>query len=156
MPTEPCAQSRNRTCKHSGLNRVALPVGVPGHRQSSPGWTRTTDPLFVRELPSPLGHRTMLRGVSGNCPPVCSVPKSCDVAGPGASPLGMGGASIAVADDSTAMFWNPAGLPGLSEPEICISHQIYNHYNTAFPEQTPSLDTTYLSWEFSRNGSRFW
>lgn len=24
------AQSRNRTCKHSGLSRVALPVGVPG------------------------------------------------------------------------------------------------------------------------------
>ena len=23
-------QSRNRTCKHSGLSRVALPVGVPG------------------------------------------------------------------------------------------------------------------------------
>ncbi len=33
MPTEPLlsclsAQSRNRTCKHSGLSRVALPVGV--------------------------------------------------------------------------------------------------------------------------------
>ena len=31
---------------------------------SSPGWTRTTDRLLVRELPSPLGHRTVLeRGV---------------------------------------------------------------------------------------------
>ena len=27
--------------------------------QSSPGWTRTTDSLLVREVPSPLGHRTM-------------------------------------------------------------------------------------------------
>ena len=27
---------------------------------SSPGGTRTPDPLLVRELPSPLGHRTML------------------------------------------------------------------------------------------------
>ena len=26
---------------------------------SSPGWTRTTDSLLVREVPSPLGHRTM-------------------------------------------------------------------------------------------------
>ena len=26
---------------------------------SSPGWTRTTDRLLVRELPSPLGHRTI-------------------------------------------------------------------------------------------------
>ena len=26
---------------------------------SSPGWTRTTDSVLVRELPSPLGHRTM-------------------------------------------------------------------------------------------------
>jgi hypothetical protein len=25
-----------------------------------PGWTRTTDRLLVRELPSPLGHRTLL------------------------------------------------------------------------------------------------
>lgn len=28
-------------------------------RLSSPGWTRTTDLLFVRELPLPLGHRTV-------------------------------------------------------------------------------------------------
>ena len=64
MPTEPlliCAstQSRNRTRKHSGLSRVALPIGVSGHvAQSSPGWTRTTDPLFVGELfaASPQDH----------------------------------------------------------------------------------------------------
>ena len=60
-------QSRSRTCKHSGLSRVALPVGVSGRRQSSPGWTRTTDPLLVRELPSPLGHRTVLSGLTGSC-----------------------------------------------------------------------------------------
>ena len=121
MPTEPfvfSTQSRGRTCKHSGLSRVALPLGVSGlwfvhgvttvppvievvrvginvfqvpaqlaiaglldlplqppqeslvvgHRRSflrsglpsSPGWTRTTGRLLVRELPSPLGHRTML------------------------------------------------------------------------------------------------
>ncbi len=53
-------QSRSRTCKRSGLSRAALPVGVSGHRRSSPGWTRTIVRLLVRELPSPLGHRTML------------------------------------------------------------------------------------------------
>ena len=54
-------QSRIRTCKHSGLSRDALPVGVSRPRcVSSPGGTRTLDRLLVRELPSPLGHRTLL------------------------------------------------------------------------------------------------
>ena len=55
------AQSRGRTCKRSGLSRAALPVGVPGHLSllSSPGGTRTHDRLLVRELPLPLGHRTI-------------------------------------------------------------------------------------------------
>ena len=30
------------------------------HLKSSPGRIRTVDPLFVRQVPSPLGHRTML------------------------------------------------------------------------------------------------
>ena len=52
-------QSRDRTCKHPGLSRAALPIGVSGHGRSSPGGTRTPDRLLVRELPSPLGHRTV-------------------------------------------------------------------------------------------------
>ena len=52
-------QSRDRTCKHPGLSRAALPIGVSGHGRSSPGGIRTPDRLLVRELPSPLGHRTV-------------------------------------------------------------------------------------------------
>ena len=39
--------------------RAALPPAYSGCF-SSPGGTRTPDPLLVRELPSPLGYRTML------------------------------------------------------------------------------------------------
>jgi hypothetical protein len=40
------AQSRSRTCKHPGLSRVALPVGVPGHWSQVPmGRTRPIAPF---------------------------------------------------------------------------------------------------------------
>lgn len=38
--------------------------------------------------------------------------------GAGARASGLGGAFIAVADDATAIFWNPGGLTHLVEPEI--------------------------------------
>lgn len=38
--------------------------------------------------------------------------------GAGARPLGMGGAFVALADDGTAAFWNPAGLGQLDKPQI--------------------------------------
>ena len=40
----------------------------------------------------------------------------------GARALGMGGAFSAIADDGTAIFWNPAGLPWLGHQEISLSH----------------------------------
>ncbi len=47
-----------------GFKPCRSAVGVPGrmfqHRQSSPGWTRTTDTHFVKVLPLPLGDRTRL------------------------------------------------------------------------------------------------
>jgi len=39
-------------------------------------------------------------------------------AGQGARALGMGGAFIGIADDATAISWNPAGLGQLDRPEI--------------------------------------
>ena len=42
--------------------------------------------------------------------------------GVGARPLGMGGSFVAVADDSTAAYWNPAGLGGLDRTEIAFMH----------------------------------
>ena len=70
-------QNRTRTCKHPGLSRIALPIGVSGHRQSSPGGTRTPDRLLVRELPSPLGHRTVFSGPTGSCTRISSVRNWC-------------------------------------------------------------------------------
>ena len=42
--------------------------------------------------------------------------------GVGARPLGMGGSFAAIADDSTATYWNPAGLGSLRHSEIAFMH----------------------------------
>jgi len=42
--------------------------------------------------------------------------------GVGARPLGMGGSFVAIADDATAAYWNPAGLGGLDRTEITFMH----------------------------------
>jgi len=38
----------------------------------------------------------------------------------GARAMGMGGAFVAVADDATATYWNPAGLAQLEQPELSL------------------------------------
>jgi len=40
----------------------------------------------------------------------------------GARAIGMGGAFVAVADDPTAMYWNPSGVALLSKSETLFSH----------------------------------
>ena len=42
--------------------------------------------------------------------------------GVGARPLGMGGSFAAIADDSTATYWNPAGLGRLRRSEVTFMH----------------------------------
>jgi hypothetical protein len=42
--------------------------------------------------------------------------------GAGARALGMGGAFVAVADDGTAAYWSPGGLPFLSNREFSFMH----------------------------------
>jgi len=42
--------------------------------------------------------------------------------GVGARALGMGGSFAAVADDSTSVYWNPAGLGGLDRTELVFMH----------------------------------
>ena len=42
--------------------------------------------------------------------------------GAGARPLGMGSAFVAISDDATAIYWNPAGLSRLSSAEAHAQH----------------------------------
>lgn len=55
--------------------------------------------------------------------------------GVGSRALGMGGAFVAVADDGTASYWNPAGLGNLPQHQIHFSHvQMFDnlaHHNFA-------------------------
>jgi long-subunit fatty acid transport protein len=46
--------------------------------------------------------------------------------GIGARAIGMGGAYAAIADDSTAVHWNPAGLARLEKDEIHTMHAVMN------------------------------
>jgi long-chain fatty acid transport protein len=48
---------------------------------------------------------------------------------PGARSLGMGGAFVALADDATAGYSNPAGLTTLSRPEVSIEGRLWNFYS---------------------------
>ena len=52
---------------------------------------------------------------------------------PGARSLGLGGAFVALADDATAAFANPAGLVQLTRPEISIEARTWS-YSTPFTE----------------------
>jgi len=42
--------------------------------------------------------------------------------GAGARALGMGGAFVAVADDATAAYWNPAGMPAVERAAVSAMH----------------------------------
>ncbi len=52
---------------------------------------------------------------------------------PGARSLGLGGAFVALADDATAAFSNPAGLVQLARPEVSIEGRHWD-YTTTFVE----------------------
>ncbi len=52
---------------------------------------------------------------------------------PGARSLGFGGAFVALADDATAAFANPAGLVQISRPEVSVEGRLWN-FSTPFTE----------------------
>ncbi len=54
--------------------------------------------------------------------PVASLAKPLDSVGVSARALAMGSAFVGVAQGSTALFWNPAGLSGLENIELGLHH----------------------------------
>lgn len=80
---------------------------------------------------------------------------------PGARSLGMGGAFLGRADDSTAAFANPAGLTNLFSPELAAEFR-FNGYDTpytsggAYPDPTRDVTSSsannlsYLSYVYPR------
>lgn len=68
--------------------------------------------------------------------------ESLFILGAGGRALGMGGAYVAVSDDATGLFWNPAGLSLLEHRELCIMHvSLYEETNYDFAAAAwPILD----------------
>lgn len=73
--------------------------------------------------------------------------------GAGARSSGMGGAFVAIADDATSIFWNPAGLTHLLEREISIVGRFENS-SWDFPSSLSVLMPDSLS-SFSLNFASF-
>ena len=47
--------------------------------------------------------------------------------GSGVRPLGMGGAFVSLADDGSAIYWNPAGISQIKKSEVTAMHAfLYN------------------------------
>ena len=61
------------------------------------------------------------------------IPLQFSFSDPGARSMGFGGAFVALADDATAAFSNPAGLTQLLKPEFSIEARLWN-YSTPFTE----------------------
>jgi len=55
------------------------------------------------------------------------VPLQLSFSDPGARSMGLGGAFVAMADDATAAFANPAGLVQLLKPEVSIEARNWRH-----------------------------
>ena len=54
-----------------------------------------------------------------------STSENLENAGASARAFGMGSVYVAVSDDPSAFFWNPAGLSALSNPQLALHHDSY-------------------------------
>jgi len=64
--------------------------------------------------------------------PVCAF-AAFESVGISARPMGMGGAYVALADDTNAVVWNPAGLARLNERQVGLSYlELYGLVNYSF------------------------
>lgn len=75
---------------------------------------------------APLVLSIALLGISLQPPAVSAAPGEAGFAflklGIGARPMGMGSAYVALADDPTALYWNPAGLGSVPGSQVTIMH----------------------------------
>lgn len=59
--------------------------------------------------------------------------------GVGARAIGMGGAFVAIADDPSASFWNPAGLTRLEDNQFLLSADLPDDFNACSLVYKPSF-----------------
>ncbi len=81
--------------------------------------------------------------------------------GVGARPLGMGGAYVAIADDSSSAYWNPAGLANMDAQVIQLEHAEwyegiqYEYFVVAQPAESfglPIWGAMAFSWYYLHMG----
>jgi long-subunit fatty acid transport protein len=72
--------------------------------------------------------------------------------GPGPRALAMGEAFSGVADDISAIYWNPAGLANLKKNELSIQHMLYlfdiQHTNILYGSKLSDKGGYGIQWEF--------
>ena len=59
--------------------------------------------------------------------------------GIGARAVGLGGAFVAIADDASAVFWNPAGLTGIRGSQFLVSADLPDGFSAASLVYKPSF-----------------
>jgi len=93
--------------------------------------------IRVEQLSSYTG--TLILLLVGSLVPACVsaqqpiIPLQLSFSDPGARSMGFGGAFVALADDATAAFANPAGLVQLLRPEVSVEARSWS-YSTPFTE----------------------
>lgn len=91
---------------------------------------------------APMTHRRILGGIAWLALAAAAGAQSNDeiqtatqlnLSAPGARSLGLGGAFLAVADDATAAYANPAGLTQLPRPEVSLEGRAFR-FTSRFPD----------------------
>lgn len=77
-----------------------------------------------------------------------------NLTGQGARALGMGGAFIGIADDATAISWNPAGLAQLDRPELSAVFK-FESQKSGFDPKSVSLLGTSMTLSEDQSNSHF-
>lgn len=75
---------------------------------------------------------------------------AADITGAGARAEGLGGAFIGVADDATALVWNPAGLTQLERPEASVVfRQVFGGFDYKDPDVKFSSTSKHFLFNFA-------